>query len=67
MDTGHQIRGAPGSGRAGETAEQDQLRARHRLSKFLLRTGSGQRFTRIVRYRADFGGNHCGGVEQYLG
>jgi transposase len=29
--------------RAREAAKQDQLRARHRLGKFLLRTGGGQR------------------------
>jgi len=51
----------------GEAAEQAQLRARRRLSKFLLRIGSGQGLTGIARYRADFGGNHSGGVEQYLG
>jgi len=54
-------------GRARAAAEPDQLRARHRLSRFLLRIGSGQGLTGIARYRADFGGNHCDGVEQYLG
>ena len=54
-------------GRARAAAEPDQLRARHRLSRFLLRIGSGQRLTGIARYRADLGGNHCGRVEQYLG
>jgi hypothetical protein len=53
--------------RAREAAEPDQLRAWHHLSTFLLRIGSGQGLTDIARYRADFGGNHCGEVGQYLG
>jgi hypothetical protein len=54
-------------GLARKAAEPDQLRARHRLSRFLLRIGSGQRLTGIARYRADLGGNHCGEVGQYFG
>ena len=67
MDTGHQIRGAPGYGAACEAAEQDQLRARHWLSKFLLRIGRGQGLTGIARYRADFGSNNCSEVGLYFG
>ncbi len=53
--------------RACEAAEQDQLRARHLLSTFLRRTGSGQGLTSIARYRADFGSNHCSEVGPYFG
>lgn len=32
-----------------------------------LDTGSCQGLTGIARYRTDLGGNHCGGIGQYLG